>query len=134
MKPAYVAKKSILPAFTIGRILFCWLIIPVFFIIADIIKLKCDYVEFYDNYVIVKKGVFVKSETKTIFPKVTGVNTRVNFLGFGDVVVDVIGKWDVRLVGVTKPNELRAFLEKRMVSGDVVGAMGANVFTATYNP
>lgn len=126
MSPKYVARKSILPAFTFWRVIFFWLIIPTILIIADIIKLKCQDVEFYDSYVIQKSGVFNKTEKKTIFPKITGVNCTVNFFGFGDVNVDVIGKWDVSLTAVSKPRELRSFLESRMVDSSAVDAIGSS--------
>ncbi len=127
-EPLYVAKKSILPAFTIWKILFFWLIVPTVLLIADIIKRKCWNVEFYDTYVIIKSGVINRNESKSIFPKVTAVNTTVNIFGYGDVHVDVIGKWDVSLNEVCDPKGLKNFLENHIVDGKTVNSMGNSPF------
>ena len=120
MAPNYVAKKTCLAALTPLRILFFWLIIPTVLIIADIIKLKNDVIEFYDDYVLVKSGVLSKKQRRTLFSGVYSVSVDQNVFGrmfnYGDVQVDVPGKWDINTKGVKAPNELSAFLESKITA------------------
>lgn len=68
MNPNYTIKKSAWTSITLFRILFIWLIIPALLIIADIIKAKCDKIEFYDDKVIHKSGVLDKKKNKLYLP------------------------------------------------------------------
>ena len=133
MTPNYIAKKSILPAFTFLRVLFFWLIIPTIIIIADIIKRKHYSIEFYNDYVMVKKGVFQKDELKSIFPRIISVSTRISIWGYGDVIIDTVGKNDLDLTQMANPKELRAYLQSNMVSGDVVSQVSNNPFATVIN-
>ncbi len=128
-EPNYVARKSILPAFKWWRILFFWLIIPLILLVAHIIRLRYQYIEFYDSYVIQRSGVFTKHSKKTIFPKITSVTTKKNILGFGDVNIDVVGpNWDVELKAITRPDELRDFLEYHMLSSAALESISNNPY------
>lgn len=121
MKPEFIAKKSMLRALTPMRILFFWLIIPTILMIADMISLSCQTIEFYDGYVVEKKGVFSKQENKKIFPGVYGVSLNQSLLGrifgYGDLSVDTVGKWDLSLCGVKDPSGLKKHIENSMVAG-----------------
>ena len=129
-KPNYVAKKSILPAFKFWRVVLFFLIVPIIMIVCDIIKRRCYSVEFYDNYVIEKSGVLNKEEKKKLFPKILNITTKVNFLGYGDLKIDVMGEWDVDLTEIKKPKELRAFLESHSVDNSTIDNINGNIFNA----
>lgn len=116
MKPNYVAKKSILPTFSFLRIILFFLIVPLIMIIYDIIKLKKDVIEFYDDKIISKSGVFSKNETTTVFMGVYAVNIKQSFwklmFNYGEVKVDAVGKWDINTTGIKNPKGLKEYLEK----------------------
>ena len=56
-------------------------VIPLMGIIIRIIVLRHIYVEFYDTYVIKRRGVFNKIEEKCMFPKILSVNVYRSFWG-----------------------------------------------------
>lgn len=125
MKPDYVAEKSIVKAFSIWRILFCWLIIPAILIVIDILKLKNEQFEFYPNKIIHKSGLLSKNEKQTIFLGITGVSISRSLFGrlfdYGDVFVDAVGnKWDVSTNGIKHPEELKKYLESKYYNGENV--------------
>lgn len=132
-RPHIVARKSILPAFKLWRILTFWLIIPLIMIIVDVVKLKSQYVEFYDSFVIKKKGVFNKTEERCMFPKVLSCHVYRSFWGrvfnYGDIKVDAIGKWDVDLIGIKRPLYVRKYLENHFISAKEIRAMRQTVVT-----
>lgn len=125
MQANYIARKTAWSAVTFWRVVLFWLIIPLIIMIFGIIKAKKGCVEFYDDYVIVKEGgFFTKKERRSAFPGVIAVSIEQSLFGrmfgYGDVKVDVIGKWDVDLKGISKPVELQRFLESKIVSGQGV--------------
>ena len=124
MKPDYVATKTALRAITFWRIVFCWLIIPAIIMVVDIIKLKNDRIEFYEDHIVVKSGVLSKKERKSAFMGVMSVSVNQSLFGrifgYGDVSVDVTGKWDVDTRGVKDPQGLVRYLEKRIVKSSSV--------------
>ena len=119
MEPLYIAKKSKLCSFSLLRILFCWLIIPIILIIIDILKTNVEKVEFFDKKVTERKGLISKNETETTFKGVVSVNVQQSFWGrifnFGDVYVDLVGKNNLHLEKIAKPYELKKFLETKIV-------------------
>lgn len=124
MKPDYVATKTALRAITFWRIVFCWLIIPAIIMVVDIIKLKNDRIEFYEDHIVVKSGILNKKERKSAFMGVMSVSVNQSLFGrifgYGDVSVDVTGKWDVDTRGVKDPQGLVRYLEKRIVKSSSV--------------
>ena len=124
MKPDYVATKTALRAITFWRIVFCWLIIPAIIMVVDIIKLKNDRIEFYEDHIVVKSGVLNKKERKSAFMGVMSVSVNQSLFGrifgYGDVSVDVTGKCDVDTRGVNDPQGLVRYLEKRIVKSSSV--------------
>ena len=120
MKPEYVAKKSIVKAFTPLTVLFLALIFPIFVILYRILAIKCESFEFYSDHVIHKRGVLNKHEDRKPFFRVNGVSFNQSLLGsicdYGNLVVDATGKWDIRLEGIKKPRALKAYLEGRGVT------------------
>ena len=132
-RPQYIARKSKLVAVRWWHVVFFWTIIPLIHLLCRIISLKNQSVEFYDHYVIIKKGVFHKSETKHMFPKVLSVNVERSFWGrvfnHGNVKVDAIGKWDVDLDGVKNPLYIRKYLENHFISTKEIKSMRQTVIT-----
>ncbi len=132
-RPHIIARKSLLPAFKLWRILLFWLIVPLIMIIVDVIKLKNQYVEFYDTYVIKRRGVFNKTEEKCMFPKVLSCNVYRSFWGrlfnYGDIQVDAIGKWDVDLTSIKRPLYVRKYLENHFISAKEIRTMRQTVVT-----
>ncbi|MBQ7386832.1 MAG: PH domain-containing protein [Clostridia bacterium] len=120
MKPNYVARKSYWTAFHPALILLSFLIIPIFIIIIRMIIRKFEYYEFYDNKVVYKKGVFSRKETVSTFLGVLSVSVEQPFIArifnYGDVVVDTVGRWDMDIVGVSKPHKLKRYLETKAAS------------------
>lgn len=132
-RPHIVARKSILPAFKLWRVLTFFLIVPLIMIIVDIIILRSQYVEFYDSFVIKKRGVFNKTEERCMFPKVLSCNVYRSFWGrvfnYGDIQIDAIGKWDVDLHGIKRPLFVRKYLENHFISAKEIRAMRQTVVT-----
>ena len=119
MNPEYVAKKSKLHAFTPLRILFFWLIIPIFVIIFDMIKLSKETIEFYEDKVIQRSGIISKKEKRAAFTGVLGVSISQSVMGrmfnYGDVRIDIPGTWDINTYGIKAPRDLQNYLETRLV-------------------
>ena len=116
MTPKYVAKKSIAYSLNIWLILFFWLVIPLIIQIVKIIQASKYKIEFYEEKVVVKSGIFSTSEKQFVFLGVFGVSIEQNLLGkifnYGDVRIDCPGKWDVDTEGLADPKGLKSFLEK----------------------
>lgn len=119
MSPEYVAKKSALKALTPLLILFFWLIIPLIVIIYNIIKLKNDYIEFYSDKIIQYSGIISKHEKRSTFPGVVGISVNKSIFGrmfnYGDLHIDIVGKWDINTDGIINPDALKNYLENRLV-------------------
>ena len=120
MKPNYVAKKLVWGAITFWRVVFFWLIIPLIAMIVGIIAAKNETIEFYDEKVIRKKGIIAKSESQTIFSGVLAVSVQQSVIGrifnYGDVYMDVQGKWDIDTTMISNPSGLKKYLEDKTVS------------------
>lgn len=116
MQPNYVAKKSLWLALSFWNVALFWLVVPLIIIICKIVVLKFQQVEFYDQRVIKKSGVFSKKERQFVFTSVVSVSVDQSFWGrifnYGDVRVDLIGKGIITANGISRPNELKAFVEQ----------------------
>ena len=119
MNPKYVAKKSKLRAFTPLRILFFWLIIPIFVIIYNMIRLSKETIEFYEDKVVQRSGIIAKKEKRAAFTGVLGVSISQSVMGrmfnYGDVHIDIPGKWDISTDGIKNPRDLQNYLETHLV-------------------
>ena len=120
MKPNYVAKKSVTAVLSFWLIVFFWLVIPLIIQIARILSAKSYSIEFYDNKIVVKSGVFSKQENQSVFGGVYSVSISQSFLGrifnYGDVRVDCPGKWDVGTESIKDPSALKKYLENYITS------------------
>ena len=76
-------------------------------------------IEFYDDKIVVKGGVFSKYEKQHVFFGVYSVTVRQSFMGrifkYGDISVDCPGKWDVYSIGIINPDEMKHYLETKIV-------------------
>ena len=122
MNPLFISKKSKLASFTILRIVFFWLIVPLIFIIIDMVRASVEKTEFYDKKIIKKTGIISKNESNIMFKGVISVSINQGFsgriFGFGDVHIDLVGKDNLYLEKVRKPYELKKFLETKIVDID----------------
>ena len=132
-RPHIIARKSILPAFKLWRVLTFFLIVPLIMIIVDIVILRHQYVEFYDSFVVKKYGVFNKREEKCMFPKILSCDVYRPLWGrvfnYGDIKIDAIGKWDVDLTYIKRPLYVRKYLENHFISSREIRAMRQTVIT-----
>ena len=125
MEPKYVANKSVWGEYG-GRILLCILlcvlIVPIFFMVYMILKAKSYRIEFYDNKMIVKSGVFNKEERQSMLTTIMGASVEQSLFGrvfnYGNVNVDTVGKWDVSTKAIKDPQGLKRFLESVMATQD----------------
>lgn len=116
--PNYVASKTAWNAVTPLRILLFWLIIPLIILIVDIIRNKKNKIEFYDKYVIERSGILSKKEKRSVFAGVYSVSVEQSVWGrifnYGNVKVDVVGRWDINTYGISNPNGLKKYLENHI--------------------
>ncbi len=77
------------------------------------ISLKYERIEFYDQRVIQKSGIFTKKERQSVLTNIVSVSVNQSLLGgifnFGDVQIDLIGSWDIDTEGISRPHELKTF-------------------------
>ena len=95
-------------------------ILAVFFIVTiiRIIIIKHDKVEFYDDKVVQKWGVFSRNEKQSVFIGIRQVEVKQSLWGritkMGNVQVDVVGHWDIDLDKIKYPKRLRSYLSYNM--------------------
>ncbi len=128
MEPNFVANKSIWSEYG-GRItlcvLLCWLIVPIFLIIYMIIKAKRFRLEFYDQRVVMRSGVFNTEEKQALLTNIIGVRISRslggNLFNYGDVFVDIVGHWNIDTTAIKYPKQLKAFLESLITKQNPAG-------------
>ena len=126
----YVITKSAWKAFTLWRVLLIWTIIPIFIILIHIWILKSEKTYFYEDRIISKSGILSKHVKETSFVGVSAICVDQTLGGrifnFGDLHIDVVGRWKVTIKGVKKPIEAREFLVDYLVrKGEVTSVMEA---------
>ena len=123
MTPNYTVKKSVMCSLSLWLILFSWLVIPLIVQICRIISAMSYSVEFYDNKVVVKSGVFNKDERQVMFIGVNAVSIHQTLggriFGYGDVYVDCRGEWDVDTNGIKNPAGLKRYVESKISGAGV---------------
>lgn len=123
----YVITKSAWKAFDFWGILMAITVIP---IIIRILVLKSDRTYFYENRIISRYGMLSKHETETAFVGVSAISVDQSLLGrilgFGNISIDVIGKWRVTIKGAKKPMKAKEFLTKYIVEKSDVTAVMPN--------
>lgn len=72
-------------------------------------------IEFYDNKIVEKGGLFSTHESQSAMTPILGVSVYQSFggkiFGYGNLHVDKIGTWDIRSTYIKKPYEVKRFLE-----------------------
>ena len=118
--PNYIARKSVVPVLSPLCILFFWLVIPLIIQIVRIIGAKKEVIEFYDDRVIRKSGILNKRETQSVFMGVYAVSIYRSLagrmFGYGDLILDVPGKWDIATTGIKNPEGLKSYLETKITA------------------
>lgn len=118
----YTAKRSAWSEVTFLRIILCLLVIPIFYLIFKIAQAKCDVAEFYADRVVLKSGVFNKSENEVLLVGVSAVYIDKSFkgrvFGYGTVKVDILGRNDFRLEGVVNPEGVKSYLQRYVNAGN----------------
>lgn len=125
MEPNYVAKKSVFGECG-GKIflciLLCWLIVPIFIMIYMIVKTKKFRLEFYKDKVIMRRGIVNTQESHSILTTIVGVRINRSMAGnifnYGDVLVDMVGRWDIDTTAIKDPVSLKNYLEAIMNQAD----------------
>lgn len=134
MEPNYVAKKSVFGECG-GKIflciLLCWLIVPIFIMIYMIVKTKKFRLEFYKDKVIMRRGIVNTQESHSILTTIVGVRINRSMAGnifnYGDVLVDMVGRWDIDTTAIKDPVSLKNYLEANM---NQAGTANLNQFIA----
>ena len=132
MTPEYVATKSACSVLTFWRIVLCILIIPIIPLVFRILAAKEYRLEFYADKIIVRSGFLNRKENTMVFMGVTSVSVSQTLFGqmfgYGNVMVDCVGKWDVNHTTYIKdPKKLQEYLQTRIVKANPVA-------TPAYNP
>ena len=117
MKPNFVAKKSVFSVVRLWKII---LILPILWMIPQMIKAKSEKVEFYDDYIVEKKGVFRKVSKTYVNPGIVTVSTEQSFCGrlgnFGNIKMNVLGKpLNVDLTYIKRPKKVKAYLDTKLI-------------------
>ena len=118
--PNYTARKSAVAVLSPLCILFFWLVIPLIIQIVRILAAKNDIIEFYDDKIVRKSGILSKNETQSVFMGVYSVSLYQSLFGrmfgYGDLVLDVPGEWDVATTGIKDPKGLKSYLETKITA------------------
>lgn len=125
MHPNYIAGKSVWGECG-GTVFLCflffWLIVPLIIGICLIVKVKKFRLEFYDTYILTYEGLLSTSEHRSLLTTIVGVRIDQTFGGhlfnYGDLHVDVVGKWDVNTHAIKDPASLKHYLETLMSRTD----------------
>ncbi len=94
--------------------------IPMGIQLWKIIEIKYHIVEFYDNKIVKKRGVFVKLVQQNVLSAVYSVNVYQSIMGrifnYGDLQVDCAGNWDLSQRNIKHPKKVERFLQSRISS------------------
>lgn len=117
-KPNYIATKSAWSVISIWHILLFWLIIPLIVMIVKIVQAKHEKIEIYEDNVVVKSGVIAQKERRSALTAILNVSVEKTIMGricgYGNVNVDVVGRWDVNLNGVKEPDALKNYFASKI--------------------
>ena len=120
----YLVTKSAWKAVTLWSILLCWTIIPLIIMVIRIILLKSDKTRFTEDRVYCRYGVLSRHEKETAFVGISAIAVDQSFWGrifkFGDIHVDVIGKWKVTIKGAKNPMQVKEDLSQYIVGREHV--------------
>ena len=120
MNPLYTIKKSAWAEVTLWRLVLSVLIIPLLIMIYKIITVRREFIEFYDDKIIHKRGIFNVRVDEYAFSGIFSVSVRQDVGGslfnYGDLTVDAVGSWGgLKLENVKDPQEAKEFLSKHLI-------------------
>lgn len=111
----FSAKQSVWVAFKLWRILLIWTIVPIIFIVADIIKAKCYKITISGNMIIKSFGVLNKHNEQYAMAGITSVYVDKTFFGgicnYGTVCVSLAGGKTVSFEAIAKCHELESYIQ-----------------------
>ena len=115
----FVVRKSVWSVISFWRILICILIIPLFVLIIRILAVKKEVITFYQDRIVVEKGLLSKKQKSFAFAGVYSVSINKTLWGrmfkYGHVDIDFVGKNDIVTDYVKNPDELVKYLNTKIV-------------------
>ncbi len=115
----FVAKKSAWGAVTFWGVVACILIIPIIVLVFRILIIKQEKITFYEDRIVVEKGLFSKSQKKFAFTGVFSVDIYQSLWGrwfnYGNLNVDFVGKCDINTKCIKNPQAFVDYLETKIV-------------------
>ncbi len=83
-----------------------------------IVSAKKFKIEFFGTRVVMRRGIFNTEEKQALLTNILGVNINQSFSGkifnYGDVRVDLVGRWDIDTSAIKRPKALKAYIESLM--------------------
>ena len=120
----FTARKSVWKVINFWSIISCIFIFPIFILIYRILAVKKETITFYDDKVVVKKGLLSTSEKSFAFAGVFSINIKQSLTGkifdYASLTVDFVGSNDIDTRYVKEPKKLVAYLETRIVKRNQV--------------
>ena len=100
-------------------------------LVLTFVEASKSRIEFYDNKVVQKGGLFSTHESQSAMTPILGVSVYQSFggkiFGYGNLQVDKIGSWDIKSTYIKKPYEVKKFLEGLINQTDY-GKVGMHIF------
>ncbi|MDE6597407.1 MAG: zinc-ribbon domain-containing protein [Clostridia bacterium] len=91
-------------------------------LVLTFVEASKSRIEFYDNKIVEKGGLFTSHESQSAMTPIIGVSVYQSFngkiFGYGHLHVDKIGNWDIYSSYIKKPYEVKKFLESLISQTD----------------
>ena len=115
----FEAKKTGWGAVNFWLVVSCVFIIPIIVLVFRILAYKKETITFYNDKIVVKKGLLNISEKTFVFTGVISVDINQSLLGrifnYGNLEVDFVGKNDISTKHIKNPRELKTYLESKII-------------------
>ena len=99
------------------------MLVSILVALFEALSQRSNVIEFYEKKYVVKSGIINKHENEALLTNIVSVSVSQGLGGslfhYGTVRLDVVGKHDVRLVGVKNPHELKKYIETLMNKTDM---------------
>lgn len=116
----YVATKTKWRAVSFWGIVSCILIIPIFILVFRLIAADKEKMTFYNDRVVIEKGLINKSQKTIAYTGVFSVSMSQSLWGkifnYGHVKVDLVGNNDINTRYIKNPQKLVEYLETKIVN------------------
>ncbi len=87
------------------------------------IAMRSNTIEFYEKKYIIKSGIINKHEDEALLTNLISVSVNQGLGGslfhYGTVRINVVGKQDIKLIGVKHPHELKKYIQSLMEKTDI---------------